>query len=119
MAAHQAEKGNADAVLCSAGRDCVTRLLDKSERMRLGSKSGASEVKQHKWFNKINWGLLRNMRPPIVPSSSLGQDAVNFRNMKESHSLHLEEQLEGEGTVGGGDLFGGFSSVTLHYDGDS
>ncbi|KJA30119.1 hypothetical protein HYPSUDRAFT_126531 [Hypholoma sublateritium FD-334 SS-4] len=104
--------------ISSAGRDCVTRLLNKSERLRLGSRSGASEVKQHKWFSKINWGLLRNMRPPIVPSAGQAQEAGNFRNMKESHSLHLEEQLAGEGTVGG-DLFGGFSSVTLHYDGDS
>ncbi|KAJ7742428.1 AGC/RSK protein kinase [Mycena maculata] len=107
-----------------AGKDCVTRLLDKRERTRLGSKSGASEVKQHKWFAKINWGLLRNTRPPIVPSASVGHDAVNFRHMKESHSLQLESQLEsgsGPGTPGlesAGDLFGGFSSVTLHYDGD-
>jgi protein-serine/threonine kinase len=52
---------------------------------------------------------------------------VNFRHMKESNSLHLEEQIMGsdgcsKGTSmdrGGEDLFGGFSSVTLHYDGDS
>ncbi|KAF7355173.1 Serine/threonine-protein kinase nrc-2 [Mycena sanguinolenta] len=99
-----------------AGKDCMTRLLDKRERSRLGSKSGASEVKQHKWFAKINWGLLRNTRPPIIPSLSNGQDAVNFRNMKESHSLQLE--VEPEGRIEGADLFGGFSSVTLHYDGD-
>ncbi|KAJ7667833.1 AGC/RSK protein kinase [Mycena polygramma] len=105
-----------------AGKDCVTRLLDKRERSRLGSKSGASEVKQHKWFAKINWGLLRNTRPPIIPSLSNGQDAVNFRNMKESHSLQLDGEHEwrsaGLESGGTGDLFGGFSSVTLHYDGD-
>jgi protein-serine/threonine kinase len=49
----------------SAGKDCITRLLDKNERTRLGSKTGASEVKQHKWFSKVNWGLLRNMAPPV------------------------------------------------------
>ncbi|KAF9469058.1 kinase-like domain-containing protein [Collybia nuda] len=115
-----------------AGKDCVTRLLDKNERTRLGSRSGASEVKQHKWFAKINWGLLRNTQPPIVPSSSNGHDAVNFRNLKESNSLHLEDQIVtvasghpgtpglDEGTQADGtDLFGAFSSVTLHYDGDS
>ncbi|RDB22507.1 Serine/threonine-protein kinase nrc-2 [Hypsizygus marmoreus] len=78
-----------------ACKDCVTRLLDKNERTRLGSKSGASEVKQHKWFAKINWGLLRNTQPPIIPSSSNGHDAVNFRNLKESNSLHLEDQSVG------------------------
>ncbi|KAJ6629158.1 kinase-like domain-containing protein [Mycena sp. CBHHK59/15] len=107
--------------ISQAGKDCVTRLLDKRERSRLGSKSGASEVKQHKWFGKINWGLLRNTRPPIVPSASNGHDAVNFRHMKESHSLQLEEgdgSYPGTPMSGGGDLFGGFSSVTLHYDGE-
>ncbi|GAW01905.1 Pkinase-domain-containing protein [Lentinula edodes] len=146
----------------AAGKDCVTRLLDKNESTRLGSRSGASEVKQHKWFAKVNWGLLRNMKPPIIPSSSNGVDAVNFRHIKESHSLHLEEEesmlspnhpphsapiLNGPGTSrmpsnstrspgrtrsrgqstpgtpigeteGGGDLFEGFSSVTLHHEGD-
>ncbi|KAL0949624.1 hypothetical protein HGRIS_009669 [Hohenbuehelia grisea] len=118
----------------SACKDCVTRLLDKNERTRLGSKSGASEVKQHKWFSKINWGLLRNTQPPIVPSSSNGVDAVNFRHLKESNSLHLEDQRIGvvastPGTPGvddgidapsqTGDLFVAFSSVTLKYDGES
>lgn len=43
----------------------MVRLLDKSESRRLGSQSGASQVKQHKWFVKMNWGLLRNMTPPV------------------------------------------------------
>lgn len=49
----------------SACKDVIVRLLDKEERARLGSRSGASEVKQHKWFSKINWGLLRHTRPPV------------------------------------------------------
>ncbi|KAA1466142.1 Pkinase-domain-containing protein [Dentipellis sp. KUC8613] len=121
-----------------AGKDAVTRLLDKEENTRLGSKSGASEVKQHKWFAKINWGLLRNTEPPIVPASSNGVDAVNFRRMEESTSLHLENQHAPpiKGVAGAGvpqtpgtpgvddgmetvDLFGAFSSMTLHHDGDS
>jgi protein-serine/threonine kinase len=72
-----------------------------------------------------------------VPSSSNGLDAVNFRHLKESNSLHLEDQMQGiaglsiaPGTPGltaddgmdlppeGPDLFGAFSSVTLHYDGE-
>ena len=52
---------------------------------------------------------------------------MNFRHLKESNSLHLEDQcLRSNGYSkgmsmerGGEDLFGAFSSVTLHYDGDS
>ncbi|KAF8803696.1 Pkinase-domain-containing protein [Phlegmacium glaucopus] len=105
--------------MSSAGKDCVNRLLDKCERTRLGSKSGASELKQHKWFAKVNWGLLRNTRPPIIPTSSNGLDAVNFRHLKESNSLHLEDQIIQGMSLEHEDLFGAFSSVTLHYDGDS
>ncbi|EIM88225.1 Pkinase-domain-containing protein [Stereum hirsutum FP-91666 SS1] len=122
------------------GKDIIVRLLDKEENTRLGSKSGASEVKQAKWFAKINWGLLRNTQPPIVPSSSNGVDAVNFRRMEESNSLHLESQSSQIKAVAGAgvpqtpgtpgmddgmeaaadaDLFGAFSSITLHHDGDS
>ncbi|KAH7344448.1 Pkinase-domain-containing protein [Rhizoctonia solani] len=123
------------------GKDIIVRLLDKSEHTRLGSQSGASEVKQHKWFAKLNWGLLRNQRPPIQPAASKGIDAVNFRNMKESSSLDLdgskraitapgtpvpttpglftnEDGMEPAPTNPMDDLFIGFSSVTLHYDGE-
>lgn len=48
-----------------ACKDVITRLLEKSERRRLGSGTGASEVKQHRWFAKLNWGLLRHTRPPV------------------------------------------------------
>ncbi|KAI0092772.1 Pkinase-domain-containing protein [Irpex rosettiformis] len=133
----------------SACKDVILRLLDKRETTRLGSKSGASEVKQHKWFAKINWGLLRNTQPPIVPTASNGIDAVNFRQMRESNSLHLEKQhvmppspgpphaqikavaggVPGTPGLSGDDgieppppevdLFGQFSSITLHYDGET
>ena len=134
----------------SPGRKTADRKyfprLDKNEKTRLGSRSGASEVKQHKWFSKINWGLLRNTRPPvgafhggqgvvrltggqIVPTPSNGQDAAHFRSMKESRSLHLDLEGEGGEALAAGlladdgqraeDLFGAFSSVTLHYDGDA
>jgi len=115
--------------LSPAGKDIVSRLLDKEENTRLGSKTGASEVKQHKWFSKINWGLLRNTEPPIIPASSTGVDTVNFRRIEESTSLHLENQQntaaqtpgtpDGLDSSSGGDLFGAFSSITLHHDGDS
>ncbi|KAH8113368.1 Pkinase-domain-containing protein [Phellopilus nigrolimitatus] len=122
--------------ISSSGKDVMNRLLDKSESRRMGSQSGASQVKQHKWFTKINWGLLRNMTPPIVPATSNGVDAVNFRSIRESQSLQLEMQgVAGAGVPGTPglrntedglepapederDLFRGFSNVTLKYDGE-
>lgn len=53
-------------------RDCkslIRKLLIKDEHKRLGSGSGASEVKNHKWFNNITWGLLRHRTPPVCPQN--------------------------------------------------
>lgn len=47
------------------GKDIINRLLEKNESRRLGSQSGASQVKRHKWFAKVNWALLRSTTPPV------------------------------------------------------
>ena len=39
------------------GKDIIYRLLQKDPQKRLGSK-GIEEIKQHPWFNQINWDLL-------------------------------------------------------------
>lgn len=56
--------------LSPAGKSLMKRLLIKDETRRLGSVTGASEIKEHRWFANINWGLLRNRQPPIVPPKS-------------------------------------------------
>ncbi|WVR05445.1 hypothetical protein IAU60_002461 [Kwoniella sp. DSM 27419] len=68
----------------------IRKSLIKDENKRLGSGSGASEVKAHKWFGSVNWGLLRNMTPPIIPAESNGIDAINFRTMRESKSVDFD-----------------------------
>ncbi|GAA6011880.1 hypothetical protein JCM11491_000089 [Sporobolomyces phaffii] len=73
-------------------KSVIKRLLFKDEHKRLGSQSGASEVKQHKWFASINWGLLRHSKPPIVPAISTKHEGSNFRSLRESKSLDLEGQ---------------------------
>lgn len=78
--------------ISSFGKSLIRKLLIKDELKRMGSQSGASEVKQHKWFAPISWGLLRNLTPPIVPAYSNGLDAINFRTVRESKSLNLDDQ---------------------------
>ncbi|RUP45486.1 Serine/threonine-protein kinase nrc-2 [Jimgerdemannia flammicorona] len=99
-------------------KSVIRKLLNKDEHRRLGSRAGASDVKSHPFFKTVNWALLRNAEPPIVPQQSNGVDAVNFRNIQESLSLDLDNDelvvFDGKGK----NPFEKFSSVTLHHDGD-
>ncbi|KAI9321560.1 kinase-like domain-containing protein [Dichotomocladium elegans] len=77
----------------STARSLMKKLLHKDETKRLGSKSGASEVKSHAFFRSINFALLRNMKPPISPGRSKAIDAVHFKHVRESTSFDLEQSL--------------------------
>ncbi|ORY38917.1 Pkinase-domain-containing protein [Rhizoclosmatium globosum] len=69
-------------------KSIVTKLLFKDDTKRLGSKAGAAEVKLHPFFKDLNWALLRNMTPPIIPAQyeDLAGSVANFRNIKVESS---------------------------------
>ncbi|XP_020214709.1 serine/threonine-protein kinase D6PKL2 [Cajanus cajan] len=48
-------------------KDLISQLLVKDPSKRLGSLMGASAIKQHSFFNGVNWALLRCATPPFVP----------------------------------------------------
>ncbi|XP_021285889.1 phototropin-2 isoform X3 [Herrania umbratica] len=45
-------------------RQLINALLNRDPASRLGSGSGANEIKQHPFFRGINWPLIRCMSPP-------------------------------------------------------
>ncbi|CDH56593.1 serine threonine-protein kinase nrc-2 [Lichtheimia corymbifera JMRC:FSU:9682] len=105
----------------STARSLVRKLLHKDETKRLGSKAGASEVKSHAFFKPINFALLRNMKPPIIPAKSNNAiDAVNFKHVKESLSFDLQKSLAAPpsppATDDDDDPFADFGSAILHHD---
>ncbi|KAL3624526.1 Serine/threonine-protein kinase d6pkl2 [Castilleja foliolosa] len=50
-----------------ASRDLIRGLLVKEPQNRLGMKRGATEIKQHAFFEGVNWALIRCSTPPEVP----------------------------------------------------
>lgn len=50
-----------------ASRDLIRGLLVKEPHNRLGVKRGATEIKQHPFFEGVNWALIRCSTPPEVP----------------------------------------------------
>nr|AML78795.1 putative LOV domain-containing protein [Bituminaria bituminosa] len=61
-----------------AARQLINALLQRDPTNRLGSTTGANEIKQHPFFRGINWPLIRNMTPPPleVPLELIGKDPV-------------------------------------------
>ncbi|XAR54188.1 Non-specific serine/threonine protein kinase [Bertholletia excelsa] len=50
-----------------AARDLIRGLLVKEPQHRLGVKRGATEIKQHPFFEGVNWALIRCSTPPEIP----------------------------------------------------
>ncbi|CAN6237873.1 unnamed protein product [Urochloa humidicola] len=53
----------------AAARDLIRGLLAKEPQGRLGYRRGAAEVKQHPFFEGVNWALVRSAQPPYVPAA--------------------------------------------------
>eukprot|EP00743_Colponemidia_sp_Colp-15_P005750 GILK01006180.1.p1 GENE.GILK01006180.1~~GILK01006180.1.p1 ORF type:complete len:787 (+),score=133.05 GILK01006180.1:35-2362(+) len=49
-------------------RDLIKKLLHKDPERRLGSVDGASEIRAHPFFKNIDWPLILNVQPPIIPN---------------------------------------------------
>lgn len=57
-------------------RQLIHALLNRDPASRLGSETGANEIKQHPFFRGIYWPLIRCMNPPEldVPFQLIGKD---------------------------------------------
>ncbi|URE48311.1 protein kinase G11A-like [Musa troglodytarum] len=54
-------------VVSFTARDLIRGLLVKEPRHRLAYKRGATEIKQHPFFEGMNWALVRCASPPEIP----------------------------------------------------
>nr|AML78601.1 putative LOV domain-containing protein [Vittaria lineata] len=59
-----------------AARQLINGLLHRDPMNRLGSMTGAYEIKNHAFFRGINWPLIRDMVPPPLeaPIEFVGKD---------------------------------------------
>nr|DAD23865.1 TPA_asm: hypothetical protein HUJ06_025328 [Nelumbo nucifera] len=54
-------------VVSFQARDLIRGLLVKEPQHRLAFKRGATEIKQHPFFEGVNWALIRCASPPEIP----------------------------------------------------
>lgn len=89
-------------------RELITRLLKINPNERLGSKSGAIEIKSHPWFENCDWdavynktlrvnilnSLQMNFQPPLIPTIHFEGDTGNFDSYEEEDNLTPAKQRE-------------------------
>lgn len=77
-------------------RDLIRRLLVKEPESRLGTETGAAEIKRHPFFDGLNWALIRCAIPPEVPDlcdigfAKLGYQEKSKMFFEYSSKEHLE-----------------------------
>ncbi|KAK6205158.1 kinase-like domain-containing protein [Scheffersomyces amazonensis] len=103
-------------------KSLIKKLLIKDEVKRLGSKTGASEIKSHAFFKNTQWALLRNQKPPMIPvltKSSPSKKHEKIIDNEDSSTLTSDSNSTNTAAkakvIDSSDPFANFSSVTLHY----
>lgn len=109
-------------------KSLIRKLLIKDETKRLGSHSGASEIKSHPFFKNTQWALLRNQKPPMIPILNPNKKKQNSTasksNKASNHSsmgtLRSKRKTSSSTVITGeSDPFKDFNSVTIIHDDDS
>lgn len=107
-------------------KDLIKKLLIKNESKRLGSKMGAADIKKHPFFKKVNWTMLRNQEPPLIPvltengydftklsSNKKKGQATDTECIDEQERIMFEEKVEYDDEVSEDDPFHDFNSMSL------
>lgn len=109
-------------------KNLIRKLLIKDESKRLGSHSGASEIKCHPFFKNTQWALLRNQKPPMIPIINPKKKPINNTSTRinkpsttSSMGTLRSKRKTSSSTVltGDSDPFKDFSSISIIHDNDS
>ena len=71
----------------NVARDLIRGLLVKDPLKRIATKRGASEIKQHPFFEGVNWALVRGSHPPSIP------DPVDFSQFRSKEKKVTERTV--------------------------
>ncbi|XP_047950823.1 serine/threonine-protein kinase AGC1-7-like [Salvia hispanica] len=72
----------------STAKDLIKGLLIKEPQKRIAYKRGATEIKQHPFFEGVNWALVRCATPPHVP------EPVDFKQFASKDPPQADKKIE-------------------------
>ncbi|GFZ12775.1 AGC kinase 1.7 [Actinidia rufa] len=73
-------------------RDLIKGLLVKEPHKRIAYKRGATEIKQHPFFEGVNWALVRSAMPPHIP------EPVDFGHFASKETAQADKKMVEIGT---------------------
>lgn len=71
----------------SAAKDLIKGLLVKEPPKRIAYIRGATEIKQHPFFEGVNWALVRSALPPYIP------DPVDFSKYASNDTAEAADKV--------------------------
>lgn len=84
-------------VVSSNAKDLIRGLLVKEPENRLGTLRGAAEIKQHPFFEGLNWALIRSAAPPETrPCDVVTLATVKKKKEGKCLDFRSTEELEFE-----------------------
>lgn len=72
---------NDDWPVQASAKDIITQLLQQNPRDRLGTHGGAAEVKEHFYFDGLDWNSLLRQKAEFVPQLANEDDTSYFDSM--------------------------------------
>ncbi|KAJ7949040.1 Protein kinase [Quillaja saponaria] len=75
------------AQVSGMARDLIRGLLVKEPHKRIAYKRGATEIKQHPFFEGVNWALVRSAMPPHIP------DPVDFSQYASKEVASVDKKM--------------------------
>ena len=103
-----------EANLSPAATDILKRLISDSE-VRLG-RNGVDEIKNHPFFEGLDWNSLRKMQAPYQPNVTSEISTENFDKFEEEEPFFAGNDKNGKKGFGGRKLDMNFIGYTYKAD---
>ncbi|XP_016498261.2 protein kinase G11A-like [Nicotiana tabacum] len=84
-------------MVSSSARDLIRRLLQKEPENRLGAEKGAAAIKQHSFFEGLNWALIRCETPPELPRFCDLGNVIPDTNQQNKESAKPQKEFKSIG----------------------
>jgi serine/threonine protein kinase len=78
-------------------KDLLKKLLKKDPEKRIGSQFDAEEIKNHQFFDGIDWNLVysKGLNPPVPPLGSIRTEIVNGYGGQPDEYFEVENRISG------------------------